>query len=75
VMTRKSSVEIVENFWREVWQARNPRAVDGLVTGGAECTGDAESSIRQIEIEVAVARLSAAGGRRRRVGWISLTPA
>jgi hypothetical protein len=31
-MTRKSSIDIVEHFWREVWQARNPQAVDGLVT-------------------------------------------
>ncbi len=31
-MTRKSSVEIVEHFWKEVWQKRNPDAVDGLVS-------------------------------------------
>lgn len=30
-MARRNSVEIVENFWREVWQARNPDAVDAFV--------------------------------------------
>jgi steroid delta-isomerase-like uncharacterized protein len=30
-MTRQNSVEIVENFWREVWQAGNLDAIDRLV--------------------------------------------
>lgn len=30
-MARRNSVEIVEKFWREVWQARNPDAVDAFV--------------------------------------------
>ncbi|HEY3598341.1 MAG TPA: nuclear transport factor 2 family protein [Paraburkholderia sp.] len=30
-MAKQNSVEIVQNFWREVWQARNPHAVDRLV--------------------------------------------
>ncbi|MDN7486503.1 ester cyclase [Burkholderia sp. AU45274] len=30
-MSKRNSVEIVEHFWREVWQARNPDAVDALV--------------------------------------------
>lgn len=42
-MAMRNSVEIVENFWREVWQSKNPHAVDRLVaedfaitTGGVE---------------------------------------
>ncbi|MBB3452788.1 steroid delta-isomerase-like uncharacterized protein [Rhizobium sp. BK313] len=42
-MAKRNSVEIVENFWREVWQSKNPEAVDQLVaedfvitTGGVE---------------------------------------
>jgi hypothetical protein len=31
-MNRKNSVEIVEHFWKAVWQSRNPDAVDDLVT-------------------------------------------
>jgi hypothetical protein len=31
-MKRKSSVEIVEHFWKEVWQEQNPDAVDRLVS-------------------------------------------
>lgn len=31
-MTQRNSVEIVENFWKEVWQQRNPDAVDHLVS-------------------------------------------
>jgi hypothetical protein len=31
-MTQRNSVEIVENFWREVWQQQNPDAVDRLVS-------------------------------------------
>lgn len=27
----KNSVAIVENFWREVWQSKNPDAIDRLV--------------------------------------------
>jgi SnoaL-like protein len=30
-MTARDSIRIVENFWRQVWQARNPDAVDALV--------------------------------------------
>lgn len=30
-MDKRNSVEIVETFWREVWQSRNPDAVDRLV--------------------------------------------
>src|SRR5688572_7064646 len=30
-MTDRSSVTIVETFWREVWQGLNPEAVDMLV--------------------------------------------
>lgn len=30
-MDKQNSVKIVENFWREVWQSRNPDAVDHLV--------------------------------------------
>ena len=30
-MNKRNSVEIVETFWREVWQSRNPDAVDRLV--------------------------------------------
>ncbi|WP_271896022.1 ester cyclase [Candidatus Phyllobacterium onerii] len=29
---RRNSVEIVEHFWREVWQLKNPDAIDDLVT-------------------------------------------
>ena len=42
-MANRNSVEIVNNFWREVWQSKNPEAVDRLVaeefvitTGGVE---------------------------------------
>ncbi|KAA0693401.1 SnoaL-like polyketide cyclase [Neorhizobium sp. P12A] len=42
-MAKRNSVEIVNNFWREVWQSKNPEAVDRLVakdfvitTGGVE---------------------------------------
>lgn len=32
-MTRKDSVAVVNNFWREVWRApQNPDAIDRLVT-------------------------------------------
>jgi hypothetical protein len=48
-MARRSSVEIVENFWREVWQARNPDAADrlvaedfGITSGGVEISSRAE---------------------------------
>lgn len=30
-MDKGNSVEIAENFWRQVWQSRNPEAVDRLV--------------------------------------------
>ncbi|SIT34922.1 conserved hypothetical protein [Paraburkholderia piptadeniae] len=30
-MVDRNSVEIVENFWRQVWQSHNPDAVDELV--------------------------------------------
>lgn len=30
-MARKDAVTIVENFWREVWMAQNPDAIDRLV--------------------------------------------
>jgi hypothetical protein len=30
-MTKRSSIEVVENFWREVWSSKNPDAVDQLV--------------------------------------------
>jgi hypothetical protein len=30
-MGKRNSVEVVENFWRQVWQVRNPNAVDELV--------------------------------------------
>jgi SnoaL-like polyketide cyclase len=30
-MAKRNSVRIVENFWRQVWQSRNPDAVDELV--------------------------------------------
>jgi len=30
-MTKRSSIEVVENFWKEVWSSRNPDAVDRLV--------------------------------------------
>lgn len=30
-MTKRDSIEIVENFWREVWSSKNPDAVDQLV--------------------------------------------
>lgn len=42
-MTRGNSVEIVETFWREVWQARDPDAVDRLVAEDVVITsGDTE---------------------------------
>ena len=31
-MARRNNVEIVENFWKEVWQQRNPDAIDRLVS-------------------------------------------
>jgi hypothetical protein len=31
-MATKSSVQIAESFWREVWQLRNPAAADRLVS-------------------------------------------
>lgn len=31
-MTKRNSVAIVENFWNEVWQQRNPDAIDRLVS-------------------------------------------
>jgi SnoaL-like domain len=44
-MAHKDAVEIVARFWREVWQAKNPAAVDQLVaedfvitTGGVVIT-------------------------------------
>jgi steroid delta-isomerase-like uncharacterized protein len=30
-MNRKNSVELVQRFWREVWQAGNPEAADHIV--------------------------------------------
>ena len=30
-MTTRNSVAIVENFWKQVWQSRNPDAIDALV--------------------------------------------
>jgi hypothetical protein len=30
-MEKRNSVQIVENFWAQVWQSRNPDAVDHLV--------------------------------------------
>lgn len=30
-MAKRNSIEIVENFWREVWQSKDPDAVDRLV--------------------------------------------
>ncbi|CAG9185662.1 ester cyclase [Cupriavidus pampae] len=30
-MTHRNAVAIVENFWKEVWQSRNPDAIDALV--------------------------------------------
>jgi hypothetical protein len=30
-MTRGGSVEIIENFWAQVWQSRNSHAVDKLI--------------------------------------------
>lgn len=30
-MSKVDAVAVVENFWRQVWQARNPDAVDALV--------------------------------------------
>ncbi|AGW93313.1 MULTISPECIES: ester cyclase [Cupriavidus] len=30
-MCRTDSIAIVENFWRQVWQGRNPDAIDSLV--------------------------------------------
>lgn len=31
-MQRQNSVQIAERFWREVWESRNPDAVDRLVS-------------------------------------------
>lgn len=42
-MTQGNSVEIVETFWREVWQARDPDAIDRLVAEDVVITsGDTE---------------------------------
>ena len=30
-MTKRNSIEVVENFWQEVWSSRNPDAIDRLV--------------------------------------------
>lgn len=30
-MDKRNSTEVVENFWQQVWQSRNPDAVDELV--------------------------------------------
>jgi SnoaL-like polyketide cyclase len=30
-VSKKTAVDIVNHFWREVWQARNPEAIDNLV--------------------------------------------
>ncbi len=47
-MVQRNSVEIVERFWREVWQSQNPDAVDGLIaedfaitSGGVEISREA----------------------------------
>ncbi|HEY4350504.1 MAG TPA: nuclear transport factor 2 family protein [Paraburkholderia sp.] len=37
-MDGRNSVRIVENFWRQVWQAHNPDAVDKLVAEDFEIT-------------------------------------
>ncbi|QYD73668.1 ester cyclase [Paraburkholderia edwinii] len=37
-MDGRNSVRIVENFWRQVWQAGNPDAVDKLVAEDFEIT-------------------------------------
>jgi hypothetical protein len=37
-MDGRNSVRIVENFWRQVWQAGNPDAVDSLVAEDFEIT-------------------------------------
>ncbi|MCX5540446.1 ester cyclase [Paraburkholderia sp. CNPSo 3076] len=31
-MGKRNSIEIVDNFWQQVWQSRNPDAVDELVS-------------------------------------------
>lgn len=48
-MTNHNSVEIVETFWREVWQGLNPDAADALVhedfvitSGGNDMVGRAK---------------------------------
>jgi hypothetical protein len=48
-MSRQNAVEIVESFWRDVWQAKNPEAVDRYVaedfvitSGGVEISSRAE---------------------------------
>jgi hypothetical protein len=48
-MSRQNAVEIVESFWRDVWQAKNPEAVDRYVaedfvitSGGVEIRSRAE---------------------------------
>ncbi len=48
-MNGQKSVEIVESLWREVWQAKNPEAVDKFVaedfvitSGGKEIRSRAE---------------------------------
>ena len=47
-MSKPDSVEIVEHFWREVWQARNPDAVDRLVAEDFVITsGGVEISSRE----------------------------
>ena len=48
-MTRGGSVEIIENFWAQVWQSRNSHAVDKLIaedftitSGGVDIPSHAE---------------------------------
>jgi hypothetical protein len=67
-MTRGGSVEIIENFWAQVWQSRNSHAVDKLIvedftitSGGVDIHSHAEfkkwisaflSSINDFRFEV-----------------------
>jgi steroid delta-isomerase-like uncharacterized protein len=37
-MDQRNSVRIAEHFWRQVWQARNPDAIDKLVADDFEIT-------------------------------------
>ncbi len=47
-MAKRNSVEIVEHFWREVWQSQNPDAVDNLVAEDFMITsGGVEISSRE----------------------------